>query len=111
MEYIFDPNLPAGEEVVDQEGTSGSKTLRPKLEMVDGKPVWTIEEVETQKPVQRVVRVGTKQAETNPFTWTSEIPFGTTVRPNPELGPARVVLCRLARTAPRSTPRTRQPAR
>ena len=87
VEYIFDPNLPAGEEVVDQEGTSGSKTLRPKLEMVDGKPVWTIEEVETQKPVQRVVRVGTKQAETNPFTWTSEIPFGTTVRPNPELGP------------------------
>ena len=70
VEFIFDPNLPAGEEVVDQEGTPGSKTLRPKLEMVDGKPVWTIEEVETQKPVQRVVRVGTKQPETNPFTWT-----------------------------------------
>ena len=93
VEFIFDPNLPAGEEVVDQEGTPGSKTLRPKLEMVDGKPVWTIEEVETQKPVQRVVRVGTKQAETNPFTWTSEVPFNTTVKPNPELAPgeSRVV--------------------
>ena len=87
VKYEFDPNLPAGEEVVDQEGTPGSKTLRPKLEMVDGKPVWTIEEVETQKPVQRVVRVGTKQAETNPFTWTSEVPFNTTVKPNPELAP------------------------
>ena len=93
VEYTFDPNLPAGEEVVDQEGTPGSKTLRPKLEMVDGKPVWTIEEVETQKPIQRVVRVGTKQAETNPFTWTSEVPFNTTVKPNPELAPgeSRVV--------------------
>ena len=93
VKYEFDPNLPAGEEVVDQEGTPGSKTLRPKLEMVDGKPVWTIEEVETQKPVQRVVRVGTKQAETNPFTWTSEVPFNTTVKPNPELAPgeSRVV--------------------
>ena len=93
VKYEFDPNLPAGEEVVDQEGTPGSKTLRPKLEMVDGKPVWTIEEVETQKPVQRIVRVGTKQAETNPFTWTSEVPFNTTVKPNPELAPgeSRVV--------------------
>ena len=93
VEYTFDPNLPAGEEVVDQEGTPGSKTLRPKLEMVDGKPVWTIEEVETHKPVQRVVRVGTKQPETSPFTWTSEVPFNTTVKPNPELAPgeSRVV--------------------
>ncbi|WCZ33592.1 MULTISPECIES: G5 domain-containing protein [Corynebacterium] len=93
VEYVFDPNLPAGEEVVDQEGTPGAKTLRPKLEMVDGKPVWTIEEVETQKPVQRVVRLGTKQPETNPFTWTSEVPFNTTVKPNPELAPgeSRVV--------------------
>ena len=93
VKYEFDPNLPAGEKVVDQEGTPGSKTLRPKLEMVDGKPVWTIEEVETQKPVQRIVRVGTKQAETNPFTWTSEVPFNTTVKPNPELAPgeSRVV--------------------
>ena len=93
VEYVFDPNLPAGEKVVDQEGTPGAKTLRPKLEMVDGKPVWTIEEVETQKPVQRVVRVGTKQPETNPFTWTSEVPFNTTVKPNPELAPgeSRVV--------------------
>ncbi|WP_083290230.1 G5 domain-containing protein [Corynebacterium sp. HMSC05H05] len=84
---VHDPNLPAGEEVVDQEGTPGSKTLRPKLEMVDGKQVWTVEEVETQKPVQRVVRVGIKQAETNPFTWTSEVPYNTIVRPNPELKP------------------------
>ena len=93
VKYEFDPNLPAGEKVVDQEGTPGSKPLRPKLEMVDGKPVWTIEEVETQKPVQRIVRVGTKQAETNPFTWTSEVPFNTTVKPNPELAPgeSRVV--------------------
>ena len=95
VEYTFDPNLPAGEEVVDQEGTPGAKTLRPKLEMVDGKPVWTIEEVETQKPVQRVVRVGTKQAETNPFTWTSEVPFNTTVRPNYDLEPGETKVIQL----------------
>ncbi|MDK8879232.1 G5 domain-containing protein [Corynebacterium sp. MSK008] len=97
VEYTFDPNLPAGEEVVDQEGTPGAKTLRPKLEMVDGKPVWTIEEVETQKPVQRVVRVGTKQAETNPFTWTSEVPFNTIVRPSndPNLAPGETKVIQL----------------
>lgn len=95
VEYIFDPNLPTGEEVVDQEGTPGSKTLRPKLELVDGKPVWTIEEVETQKPVQRVVRVGTKQAETNPFTWTSEVPYNTIVRPNYDLEPGETKVIQL----------------
>ena len=93
VKYIFDPNLPAGTQEVDTEGTPGAKTLTPKQQLVDGKPVWTVEEVETQKPVQRVVRVGTKQGETNPFTWTSEVPFNTTVKPNPELAPgeSRVV--------------------
>ena len=87
VRYEFDPNLPTGAEVIDQEGTPGSKTLRPKQQLVDGQPVWTVEEIENQKPVHRVVRVGIKQAETNPFTWVSEVPFNTVVRPNPELKP------------------------
>ena len=80
---VWDPTLEPGQEIEDVAGANGLVEAR----VADGK--LTLETV--KKPVQRVVRVGSKPADD--VEWTEEIPFQVQVRQNPELtrGETRVV--------------------
>ena len=77
VEYKYDDTLPAGEYKVDTEGKPGKEKQKK-----DG--TWE----RTEEPVNEVVRVGTKPAESaKDVTWTVPIPFPTEVRENPNLAP------------------------
>ena len=63
-EYVDDPNLPVGEEAVDQEGVNGEKTITTTTLTIDGEDVYSnTEEKITKEPVSAIVRRGTKEAE------------------------------------------------
>ena len=85
----YDPNMPAGTSEVTTPGVPGEKTVTIERDITNstpGKP--TISEEITKQPVDEVITVGTKQATaTESVEWTEPIPFGTTLRPNPELKP------------------------
>ena len=77
VEYKYDDSLPAGEYKVETEGKPGREKQNK-----DG--TWE----RTAEPVNEVVRVGTKPAESaKDITWTVPIPFPTEVRENPNLAP------------------------
>ena len=85
----YDPNMPAGESKVTTEGVPGEKTVTIKRDIVNSKPgdPQITEEI-TKEPVDEVITVGTKQATaTDKVQWTEPIPFGTTLRENPDLAP------------------------
>ncbi len=86
----YDPNMPAGESKVTTPGVPGEKTVTIKRNITnsnqDGEP--RVSEEITKQPVDEVITVGTKQATaTDTVEWTEPIPFGTTLRPNPDLAP------------------------
>ncbi|OFT61592.1 G5 domain-containing protein, partial [Corynebacterium sp. HMSC05E07] len=86
----YDPTIPAGESKVATEGKPGKKTITVTQKVTNSNPDGeaTVEEKVTEEPVDQVIKVGTKQATaSDKVEWTEPIPFGTTVRPNPDLAP------------------------
>lgn len=80
VEYKYDDTVPAGTYKVETEGVPGSEKQNK-----DGS--WE----RTKAPVNEVVVVGTKPAESaKDVKWTVPIPFPTEVRENPEIGRAHV---------------------
>ena len=77
VEYKYDDTIPAGTYKVETEGKPGAEKQKK-----DG--TWE----QTTAPVNEVVVVGTKPAESaKDVTWTVPIPFPTEVRENPDLQP------------------------
>ena len=72
---VYDPNLKPGEEVEDVAGKDGRYTIK----VVDGKPVAEM----VEKPVERVLRVGTKPPAG--VRWTEEISYDYEVVEDSEL--------------------------
>ena len=88
----FDPNMPAGTSEVVTEGVPGEKTVTITRDIVNSKPgdPQITEEV-TKKPVDQVIKVGTKPSEASEkVTWTAQVPFEVETRPNPELKPGEI---------------------
>ncbi|MGJ4112859.1 G5 domain-containing protein [Corynebacterium macclintockiae] len=88
--FEYDPELPAGETKVTQEGKDGEKTVTVTQPVVNGKPDGkpTVSEKVTTEPTPKIIKVGTKQATAaESVEWTLPIPFSTTIRPNPDLAP------------------------
>ena len=92
-EIVFDPNLKAGEQVVDQQGELGTELVTSTQKIVDGKPSGdpTVTTERTKEPTNAIIRVGTKPEETEPVStdveWIEKTPFETEIRVNPELQP------------------------
>ena len=88
----YDPNMPAGESKVTTPGVPGEKTVTITRNITNSQPGDpTISEKITKQPVDEVITVGTKQATaTDKVEWTEPIPFGTTLRPNPNLKPGEI---------------------
>ncbi len=88
-EVKYDPNLEAGEQVVDQKGEEGEETVTTKQKLVDGKPsgdpVVTTER--TKEPVKQIIRVGGKTTGTNTESVETEVPFDVKVVYDPSLKP------------------------
>jgi len=62
-QYVDDPTLEAGKEVVDQAGTNGCKSITYKLLYKDGALVSkTTISTDTYSAMQKIIRRGTKQA-------------------------------------------------
>lgn len=77
VEYKYDDTIPAGEYKVETKGVPGAEKMN-----ADG--TWE----STKAPVNEVVLVGTKPAESaKDVTWTVPIPYPTEVRENPDLAP------------------------
>ena len=77
VEYKYDDTIPAGEYKVETKGVPGAEKMK-----ADG--TWE----GTKAPVNEVVLVGTKPAESaKDVTWTVPIPYPTEVRENPDLAP------------------------
>ncbi|MDK8364779.1 G5 domain-containing protein [Corynebacterium sp. UMB10119B.1] len=72
---VYDPNLKPGEEVEDVAGKDGRYTIK----VVDGSPVAEM----VEKPVERVVRVGTKPPAGT--SWTEEVAYDYEVVEDPNL--------------------------
>nr|WP_318780410.1 G5 domain-containing protein [Pseudoclavibacter sp. Marseille-Q3772] len=77
VEYKYDASIPAGEYRTETTGEPGTERQKK-----DG--TWE----RTKEPVNEVVLVGTKPAESaKDVTWTVPIPYPTEVRENPDLKP------------------------
>ncbi|OFQ57728.1 cell surface protein, partial [Corynebacterium sp. HMSC074H12] len=77
VEYKYDDTIPAGTYKVETTGVPGEEKMNQ-----DG--TWD----QTKAPVNEVVVVGTKPAESaKEVTWTVPIPYPTEVRENPDLKP------------------------
>ena len=77
VEYKYDDSIPAGTYKVETKGEPGTEKQNK-----DG--TWE----RTKEPVNEVVLVGTKPAESaKEVTWTVPIPYPTEVRENPDLKP------------------------
>lgn len=87
--FVADPNLPAGEQVVESQGENGVDTITSTQEIKDGKPVGepTITTQRTKEPVDAVVRVGTKTEGQTVNTYEAAIPFPVRVVYDPSLAP------------------------
>ncbi|MDK8351384.1 G5 domain-containing protein, partial [Gleimia europaea] len=88
----FDPNMPAGTSETVTEGKPGKKKVTIEREIVNSKPGDPkISEEITEKPVDQVIKVGTKPSEASEkVTWTAQVPFEVETRPNPELKPGEI---------------------
>ena len=84
---IYDPELPEGTNIVDQEGKDGTVTTTATQKIVDGKPQGNpVITEDVTDPVEMVVRVGTKKAETQVVTEVEQpIPAPTRVVFDPTL--------------------------
>nr|WP_305086085.1 G5 domain-containing protein [Corynebacterium sp. CCUG 51687] len=91
----FDPNLPAGTSEVVTEGKPGKKKVTIERDITNSKPGEPkLSEEITEKPVDQVIKVGTKPAEapeaSEKVTWKAPLPFEVETRPNPELKPGEI---------------------
>ena len=86
-EVEFDPNLPAGEKVVDQQGELGTEVETSTQKLVDGKPFGepTVTTERTKEPTTEKIRVGTKTTGEIKKSVESEVPFGVKVEFDPNL--------------------------
>ncbi|OFP18251.1 cell surface protein, partial [Corynebacterium sp. HMSC065A05] len=87
---VFDPNLKAGEQVVDQQGELGTEVVTSTQKIVDGKPSGepSVTTERTKEPTNAVIRVGTKvDPASTEVKWTEKTPFETEIRVNPNLQP------------------------
>ena len=88
----FDPSMPAGTSEVVTEGVPGEKTVTITRDITNSQPgdPQITEEI-TKKPVDQVIKVGTKPSEASEkVTWTAQVPFEVITRPNPELKPGEI---------------------
>ncbi|WP_339017437.1 G5 domain-containing protein [Corynebacterium hesseae] len=88
----FDPNMPAGTSKIETEGVAGETTVTITRDITNSKPgdPQITEEI-TKKPVDQVIKVGTKPSEASEkVTWTAQVPFEVETRPNPELKPGEI---------------------
>ena len=92
VKVVYDPSLKPGESKVTQEGKSGKKKVTIERDIVNSKPGDPkISEEIIEKPVEKIITVGTKPAEaTNKATWVAPLPYDTIVRVNPELKPGEM---------------------
>ena len=80
VEYKYDDTIPAGTYKVETTGVPGAEKMN-----LDG--TWD----RTKEPVNEVVVIGTKPAESfKDIKWTFPIPYPTEVRENPELKPGEM---------------------
>ncbi|OFS17038.1 cell surface protein, partial [Corynebacterium sp. HMSC27B11] len=89
----FDPNMPAGTSETVTEGKPGKKTITVTQKVTNSQPDGeaTVEEKVTEKPVDQVIKVGTKPSEaSSKVTWTAQVPFEVETRPNPKLKPGEI---------------------
>lgn len=89
----FDPNMPAGTSETVTEGKPGKKTITVTQKVTNSQPDGeaTVEEKVTEKPVDQVIKVGTKPSEASgKVTWTAQVPFEVETRPNSELKPGEI---------------------
>ncbi|SCX06350.1 G5 domain-containing protein [Corynebacterium jeikeium] len=89
----FDPNMPAGTSKTVTEGKPGKKTITVTQKVTNSQPDGEaiVEEKVTEKPVDQVIKVGTKPSEaSSTVTWTTQVPFEVETRPNPELKPGEI---------------------
>lgn len=102
-EIVFDDTLPAGEQVVDQQGEKGEELITSTQEIKDGKPSGepTISTEETKAPKKAIIRVGTKQVEPeepapapSPSVDELEVPPTTQLIFDPSLEPGEQVVVR-----------------
>ncbi len=86
-EVEFDPNLPAGEKVVDQKGELGTEVETSTQKLVDGKPSGDPEVTteRTKEPTTEKIRVGTKTTGEIKNSVEAEVPFGVKVEFDPNL--------------------------
>ncbi|HAT1548860.1 TPA: cell surface protein, partial [Corynebacterium striatum] len=88
----FDPNMPAGTSETVTEGKPGKKKVTIKRDIINSKPgdPQITEEI-IEKPVDQVIKVGTKPSEASKkVTWTAQVPFEVETRPNPALKPGEI---------------------
>ncbi|OEX95805.1 hypothetical protein A0K93_08750 [Corynebacterium sp. BCW_4722] len=85
--FVADPNLPAGEQVVDKQGVNGVDTITSTQEIKDGKPVGepTITTQRTTEPQDAVIRVGTKTEGQTTKTVEADVPFGVKIEFDPNM--------------------------
>ncbi|GAA0211878.1 G5 domain-containing protein [Corynebacterium riegelii] len=89
----YDPNMPAGKSEVVTEGKPGKKTTTVTQKVTNSQPDGeaTVEEKITEKPVDQVIKVGTKPSETSEkVEWKAPVPFEVETRPNPDLKPGEI---------------------
>ncbi|EFG48618.1 LPXTG-motif cell wall anchor domain protein [Brevibacterium mcbrellneri ATCC 49030] len=77
----FDPNLPAGEKVVDQKGELGTEVETSTQKLVDGKPSGdpTVTTERIKEPTTEKIRVGTKTEGTHTTSYEKDVPFETEI--------------------------------
>lgn len=85
VEYKIDPNLKAGEEVVDQEGALGEEETTITHKIKNGQVESSVqgEKKQSKVPVKKIVRIGAKTDGT--YVHKEEVPFEVEVRVNQDL--------------------------
>lgn len=90
-EIVFDNTLKEGEQVVDQQGETGTEVVTSTQKIVDGKPSGEPEVTteRTKEPTNQIIRVGTGKVD--PVDADVTIPFGTRIVFDPNLEPGQEV--------------------
>ena len=85
-EYVDDPNLPEGEEVIDQVGELGLKETKSRNLYINDELVRTEETIEVVKEAKKqIIRRGTGEVLEDIKVTTEDIPFEVEYRDNPNL--------------------------
>ncbi|STC50279.1 surface protein [Corynebacterium jeikeium] len=86
-EVEFDPNLPAGEKVVDQKGELGTEVVTSTQKLVDGKPSGdpTVTTERTKERRQRRSASEPRPPGENTETYKAEAPYKVVVKYDPNM--------------------------